>query len=97
MRTILPNEAALDRKDRQNFSLYSPMFCCVCGRKCHNSENWLLLTREETGLCEYAISHPLDATEKERDLALWVAPIGSDCLRKHPELKHAVIGTTGDL
>lgn len=91
MRTTLPNEKAYNRLGRAGISLFSADYCCICGQKTDVESEWLLLIREEHGREEYAISHPSDATLEEIRCALWVAPIGPDCLRRHPELRHAVL------
>lgn len=94
MRTTLPNGAAYDRASKgPSFTLFSSEHCCVCGKGISDLPNacWLLLIRATDGKEEYAISSPKDATVDELKGSIWVAPIGPDCLRKHPELHHALI------
>src|SRR5579863_6634506 len=86
MRLILPNTKAYDAAGK-NHSLFSNEHCCICGRSITKNSEWFLLTRAEDGSCEYVIHHPNDATPDERRHNLWLAPVGNDCLRKHPELK----------
>jgi hypothetical protein len=98
MRTVLPHGEAATMKSRKwaTHSIFSPLHCCVCGKalgdaKERRARNWLLLCRAEDGVCEYAIGHVLDASLEEIKAGLWVAPIGSDCLEKYPELEHALL------
>jgi hypothetical protein len=92
VKTVLSNGKAYDRASTgPSFSLFSPEHCCVCGKETRKGSEWLLLTRDVSGSQEYAISHPSDATIEEIRSSLWVAPIGPDCLRKHPELRHAML------
>jgi hypothetical protein len=91
MKTLLPNTRAYDAAGSGDHSLFSPEHCCVCGKPIGLHSTWLLLTRAADGACEYAISRPDDATVDEIKSGMWLAPIGPDCLRKHPELKHAVL------
>lgn len=96
-RIVLPNTRAYDKAGKGHYSLFSRDHCCVCGKyiTLENVTADLLLTSAIDGSREFAILHPSDATREERLANLWVAPIGSDCLRKHPELKPFVIGAEG--
>jgi hypothetical protein len=91
----LPNERAYDRADQagrsSGYTLFSSAHCCVCGARIVRRAEWLLLTRELDGSQEYAISHPEDVPAEMREHNLWVAPIGADCLRQHPELQPLTI------
>jgi hypothetical protein len=89
MRIVLPNAKAYDSVGKH--SLFSAEHCCICGRPMGLKSEWLLLTRAEDGSREYAIDHPNEATPDERRHSLWVAPIGLECLRQHPELEMAVL------
>jgi hypothetical protein len=91
MKTILPNERAYDKVG--DHSLFSAEHCCICGRPTLPDNEWLLLTRAADGACEFAISYPSDASADEIRSGLWVAPIGSECMLKHPELRHAKVAT----
>jgi len=96
-RIKLPNDKAYDRASARGresgYSLFSEKHCCVCGKeiKFRAWTDWLLLSRADDGSFEFAILHPNDATAKEREAGLWVAPIGPDCLRRHPELAPFVL------
>lgn len=90
-RIKLPNTRAYDRAGTGDHSLFSDKHCCVCGKSVSDPQNWLLLSRAEDGTFEFAILHPTDASAAEREASLWVAPIGSDCLRKNSALKPFVI------
>ena len=93
MRVVLDNSKAYDRATKgSSFSLFSVDHCCVCGKPTNKGTEWLLLTRAEDGACEYAISHPDEASKKEIQAGLWLAPIGPQCLKEHPELQHAIVG-----
>jgi hypothetical protein len=92
MKLRLPNESAYQRSQSRGaqgsgYSLFSAQHCCICGEAIRRTAEWLLLTRELDGSVEYAITHPEDAPPAMRVHNLWVAPIGPDCLRKHPELE----------
>jgi hypothetical protein len=102
----LPNSLAYEKAGNGDHSLYSPEHCCVCGRKLINlhinigsssAVAWLLLTRATDGSREYAISGPQIATHEELQSGLWIAPIGPDCLRKHPELHSALISNDAQI
>lgn len=97
MRVILPNSRAYDRAGTGNHSLFSNMHCCICGRGIvsiseRKWSHFLLLVRAADGRCEYAISHPAEATEIEWSHGAWIAPIGPDCLAKYPDLRRLVVG-----
>lgn len=92
-RIKLPNTRAYDRAGTGDHSLFSDKHCCICGKSVTDPQDWLLLSRASDGTFEFAILHPTDATAQERETSLWVAPIGSDCLRKNTALKPFVIGT----
>jgi hypothetical protein len=96
-KTILPNGKAYDAATGgAAFSLFSPLHCCVCGKPVGNAresraKDWLLLTRAEDGRCEYVIGSIQDASLEEIKAGLWIAPIGPDCLKQHPELEHGLL------
>lgn len=94
-RIKLPNTRAYDRAGTGDHSLFSDKHCCVCGKPVSDPQDWLLLSRRDDGTFEFAILHPTDATADERQMALWVAPVGADCLRKNSELKPFVIDRRG--
>lgn len=88
----LPNERAYERAGTGKHSLFSQEHCCICGKSVGLKTEWLLATRETDGGFESAIHHPEDANPSERHgHDIWVAPIGSDCLRRHPEFKTFVL------
>jgi hypothetical protein len=92
MKTILPNDKAYDKRSKEGYSLFSDRHCCICGKEVKNESKWLLLARKFDGTYEYAISEARDADfEDLKANGLWIAPIGLNCLRKYPELKHAII------
>lgn len=85
----LPNERAYDEAGKGDHSLFSTEHCCVCGRPA-KGDNWLLLSRAADGSREFAIASPLHAEEKR---SVWIAPVGPECLRQHPELRFALLVT----
>jgi len=101
MRTRLTREEswfeANNRRGAGFAPYYSPSHCCVCGKRVKRGREWLLLTREASGM-ELAISHPDDAHDdpNEEISNMWVAPVGPDCLKNHPELRHAILQRKSD-
>lgn len=93
-RITLPNGRAYDVAGKGKQSLFSTEHCCVCGRPA-KGDNWLLLFRAEDGSREFAIGSTVGLTVDERR-SVWIAPIGPECLRKHPELAFALIATPAD-
>jgi hypothetical protein len=91
MRVKLNNAKAYDRAGTGDHSLFSNEHCCICGKKIEEPEFWLLLTRAVDGTQEFAISNPSEATKEERRDCLWLAPIGSDCLKRNPHLEDLLI------
>jgi len=85
-RIRIPNE-----RNKGPHSLFSYEHCCICGKKTKaaTGTHWLILFRDDAGSAEYAIPDPsvLSAEELSRHVSIWVAPIGSDCLRRNPALR----------
>lgn len=78
-------------------SLHSQSECCCCGKEMKDALNadWLMLGRGEQGDI-HVVMNPRDSKQlgsfADGVPDLWLAPIGSDCLRKHPEYRPYVIG-----
>lgn len=93
-RIVLPNTRAYDAAGTGDHSLFSREHCCICGRPA-KGDNWLLLARAPDGTREFAISSTVGLSDEERR-SVWIAPIGPDCLRQHPELRFALLVTVSD-
>lgn len=64
--------------------------CIICGRKARQSRYWVHVHGGFTTIVTEQEAERLNATEYVRaDMGMF--PIGSDCLRKHPELKEYVV------